>query len=271
MAHGSGRRVTVLAYHDPDPATFARHLARLTALYSVIPLETFLAARRASDLRSLPPRALVITLDDGWAGNFGLPPALKRHGVRPTIFLSTSTVGTGRHFWWTHAPDQTDQEGLKRLSETERLAELALSGFAADLEYPDRQALSVRELAEMAPWVDFQSHSRTHPILPRCTDDVAASKIVGSAEDVERLTGIPPRAFAYPNGDFSERDVDLVRRAGYECGLTIEPGYNDARTDPYRLKRIFIDDDASLTELDVCASGVYGILMRLLPGLFGKR
>ena len=126
------RRVTMLAYHDPDPDTFERHLALLTSLYSVIDLTTFLSARAAGDLRALPVRAVVLTLDDGWAGNVRLLPALQRHGVRPTVFLCTSIVGTNRHYWWTHAPDQIGPEPLKGLAEEERLRRLASFGFTPD-------------------------------------------------------------------------------------------------------------------------------------------
>jgi peptidoglycan/xylan/chitin deacetylase (PgdA/CDA1 family) len=263
------RRVTILAYHDPDPGTFERHLALLKSLYSVIPLETFLTARAEGDLRGLPRRSLIITLDDGWAGNARLLPALKRHGVRPTVFLCTSIVGTKRHYWWTHAPDPADREILKQTAEDDRLGALASSGFASDTEYADRQALSAEDLAGMAPWVDFQSHTRSHPILPCCSDERAASEIADSAEDIARLTGVRPRAFAYPDGAHCDRDVELVRQAGYECAITIVPGYNDARTDHYRLKRIIITDGAGPTELVARASGTFGILLGSMHRLFG--
>ncbi len=262
------RRVTILAYHDPDPDTFESHLALLKSLYSVIPLEAFLSARRVGNLRGLPRRPLVITLDDGWAGNARLLPALKRHGVRPTVFVCTSIVGTKRHYWWTHAPDPADREILKRTAEDDRLRALASSGFASDTEYADRQALSADDLAEMNPWVDFQSHTRTHPILPCCSDERAASEIAGSAEDIERLTGVRPRALAYPDGAHCERDVELVRQAGYECAITIVPGSNDAKTDPCRLKRIIISDGAGSTELVARASGVFGTLVESMHRLF---
>jgi peptidoglycan/xylan/chitin deacetylase (PgdA/CDA1 family) len=256
------RRATVLAYHDPDPATLERHLTWLGSRYSFVPLEDILRALREGDMGSLPRRALAITLDDGWSGNALLAPLFRRHGVRPTIFLCTSIVGTHRHFWWTHVPGHVERERLKALPTAQRLAQLAALGYEPEVEYPDRQALSLDEVTEMASVADFGSHCRTHPILPACDDELARSEIAGSAEDLEKMTGRRAGVLAYPNGDFSQRDVELVREAGYDGAMTIAAGYIDARSDPYRLNRIYIDDAAGVTELAACASGVYGGLMR---------
>ena len=133
-----------------------------------------------------------------------------------------------------------------------------------DTEYEDRQALSLRQLEALAEASDLQSHTRNHPILPSCPSTLASGEILGSADDLERLIGARPRGFAYPNGDYSERDIELVRAAGYECAFTVEPGYNSADTDHYRLKRVLIADDAGETELVACASGAYAILARII-------
>ena len=265
------RRVTVLAYHDPAPHVFEQHLARLERMYSIVSLGEFLTARRQQDFGSLPKHALVITLDDGWRGNADLLPIIRKRGVRPCVFACTSIIGTHRHFWWTHVAGDADAECLKGLSDEERLNELESLGFAPETEYPHRQALSLDEVVEMSPWFDFESHSRSHPVLPCTSDDRAAEEIGGSADDVERLRGVRPAAFAYPNGDASERDVGLVRAAGYECAFTIDPGFNDEKTDVYRMPRIYVDDTAGANELVVCASGAYGIMMAGLRRLLSAR
>jgi len=255
-------RVTVLAYHDPEPGVFERHIALLESMYTIVSLETLLSMLRGNDLRSLPPRALVVTLDDGWAGNTRLLPVVRRHRIRPALFVTTAIAGTHRHFWWTHAPDPAERERAKTLPEDERLRALAASGFDRDADYPDRQALSLDEISEMSVWADVEGHTRSHPILPRCTDEQAEREIAGSADEVERMTGRRPRAFAYPNGDRSARDVGLVRKAGYEAAFTVEPGYVSAASDPYALPRIVVGDDVGATELIARASGVFGALAR---------
>jgi peptidoglycan/xylan/chitin deacetylase (PgdA/CDA1 family) len=261
----------VLAYHDPDPRVFERHIALLDSLYTIVPLETLLSMLNGNGPRPLPPRALVITLDDGWAGNARLLPVVRQYGIRPTVFVATAIAGTRRHFWWTHVPDPAERERLKTLPGDERLRALAACGFDADADFPDRQALSLDEISEMSGWADVEPHTRSHPILPTCADEQAEREIAGSAEDVERMTGRRPRAFAYPNGDHSARDVALIQKAGYEAAFTVWPGYVSAGSDPYVLPRIVIGDDAGTTELIARASGVYGALTRAGRRVRGKR
>jgi peptidoglycan/xylan/chitin deacetylase (PgdA/CDA1 family) len=254
----------VLAYHDPDPRVFERHIALLSSLYTIVPLGTLLSTLKGNCPRPLPPRALVVTLDDGWAGNARLLSAVRKYGIRPALFVTTEVAGTDRHFWWTHVPDPAERERLKVLPEDERLRTLAVSGFEPDEDYPDRQALSLDEISQLAAWADIEAHTRSHPILPTCTDEQAQREIAGAADEVGRITGRRPRAFAYPNGDRSPRDVALVRNAGYEAAFTVEAGYVSGASDPYALPRIVVGDDANDTELIARASGVYGALTRLV-------
>src|SRR5262249_52809892 len=106
---------------------------------------------------------------------------------------------------------------------------------------------------------DFQSHTVFHPILPSCTPERARREIVESKEILERQYGLKIYALAYPNGDHSDRDVELLRVAGYSCGLTMIAGFNDWKTDPFRLRRFAVSDDAGLNELIVKSSGLWGI------------
>ena len=66
-----------------------------------------------------------------------------------------------------------------------------------------------------------------------------ASEEIGlSRASIAAELGDAPRHFAYPNGgrgDFSERDVRLVRDAGFATATTSIEGVNRPGADPYRL------------------------------------
>src|SRR5918996_5355936 len=58
-------KVGILVYHNPSPAALERHLAHLARRYRFVPLDTVVRALQNRDWNSIPPRSLVLTLDDG--------------------------------------------------------------------------------------------------------------------------------------------------------------------------------------------------------------
>ena len=258
------RRPTIVLYHDPDPARFERHISVLRQRYTIIGLRSLIEALRGGTIDVLPPKSLVVTLDDGHRGNRALLPILERLGVPVSIFLCASIVGSDRRFWFKHVDDPAP---LKRLANAERLRQLELAGVADS--GAAAEALSDAEIGEMSPHVDFQSHGLTHPILPRCDDDEARAEVVESRRELAERYGFDVYAFSYPNGDYGERELRLVREAGYLCAVTVEPGFIHAGTDSYRLKRICIDDNDGVDELLVKSSGLWGLIGRVGDGVVG--
>jgi peptidoglycan/xylan/chitin deacetylase (PgdA/CDA1 family) len=258
-------RITIFLYHRVEPDVLDRHLAVLGRHYNFISLERYLRIRAGRDPDPVPDKAAILTLDDGHASNRELLPVLQKHGVRCTIFVCTGIAGTRRHFWFLDSAVEGDIRELNRVADEERLARMEARGFREDREYPTRQALTWEEMDAMREWVDFQPHTRFHPALSRCSAERAEREIRGSKADlVER--GYPVHAFAYPNGDYSERDVGLARDAGYDCALTVDLGYNSLNTDRYRLKRIGIYDQAGDIEALVRATGIWSFLRTLVRG-----
>lgn len=259
------RRVTVLLYHAVRPDILDRHLAVLKKNYTFITLRDYLDAREFA--RELPLKPLVLTLDDGHASNRALLPILKKHDVRATIFLCSGIVGTQRRFWFKHPEARLEVSRLKNLPDTERLERLRNLGFEETRVYSDRQALTWKEVDDLREFVDFQPHSVFHPILPRCDEKRARDEIANSKEHLE-ARGFVADVFAYPNGDYSDREKTLVRESGYKCALSIDPGFNTQSSDLFALRRIGIPDDGGTSEVLVRASGLWGFLRVLLKGRY---
>jgi peptidoglycan/xylan/chitin deacetylase (PgdA/CDA1 family) len=265
LARGLAKRHTVsmLCYHAPLPAAMDQHLGWLRHHYNLISLNDYLRWRRG-ERNSLPRRALVITLDDGHASNAALMDVFRRHQVRPTIFLCSDIVGTRRRYWWQAVQGEVERQRFKRLPDERRLVALREVGFEETRDEPSRSALSADEVQAMRDVVDFQAHTRFHPVLPMCGDNRARDEIADCRHVLLERFGLPTVALAYPNGDYSDRDVALTREAGFSCALTIDAGINDRATDLFLLKRILIPDDAGLAELSVKASGLWAFLMKIL-------
>jgi peptidoglycan/xylan/chitin deacetylase (PgdA/CDA1 family) len=257
------KKVTLLLFHDLDKQDAERNFSWLKSHYNLIGLNDYLDA--VVNGGPLPDKAVVITFDDGHAGNFDLLPLIEKMQIPITIFLCSGIVGTNRHYWFKHSDEVTPRlQQLKQLPEKDRQEQLRSMGFDKLQQYSDRQALSKDQILKMAPWVDFQSHTRFHPILPLCDDLTAKDEIVNSKIQLEKEYGFSIRSLSYPNGDYSSRDIEFAKQAGYECGVTVDAGYNDKNTDLFRIKRVSVNDAKTLDELIVKASGCFILLKRVL-------
>ena len=252
--------MTIVVYHGLEPARADVHFAALRRRYNVMSLSDFLAARSSQTTQRLPPKALIITFDDGHRSNYALTSVIQRHRIPITIFLCSGIVGTHRHYWWLHTNDSGERQALKALPDEQRVQTLLRKGHADGREYETRQSLSRDEIEEMKSAVDFQSHTVFHPILPACSTERARWEVVESKEALEREHGLKIYALAYPNGDYSDREIGLLQNAGYTCGLTSDAGFNDSETDPFRLRRVALPDDAGVNEVIVKTSGLWTFL-----------
>ncbi len=257
--------VTILAYHDPSPHMFERHIALLRARYNFISLQQYLRWREGETGDRLPEFPLIVTLDDGHKGNYALKPIFEREKLPVTIFLCSAVVATGRHFWWLAHDDHEEMIRLTRIPDEARLRCLREAGFQEDESYAARQALSREEVHELRRLVDLQSHTRFHPVLPQCTDERARDEIVGSRAELRTKLGLVCDAIALPNGDYSDRDLALIKQAGYRCALTLDRGFNGANTSLFRLRRLRMSDDAGQHEVIVKASGVWAFIEGIFP------
>ena len=256
-------RTGILLYHDPSPDVFERHLAYLARHYSLIPFSELVAALDRRDWSAIPPKSLVIHIDDGYAGNYRLLDALSRYQVRPTLYVCSHIVGTNRRFWSRLNGGKAMQ---LRLMDNERLLRKLReeAAFTPDKEYADRQALSTEELQAMLVHVDCQSHGRYHFSLLTIRDDQLLEELVESRAAVERLTSQPCLHFSFPYGDYSSREINAVRQSGYRTARTTEAGWNGERSDRYRLKIVAdVPGRASVNMLRAHLSGLPRATKRL--------
>jgi peptidoglycan/xylan/chitin deacetylase (PgdA/CDA1 family) len=79
-----------------SPQNFEQQLAILRDASNPITLEAFVESQYSN---SLPPRAVVITFDDGYIDNLqNAWPLLERYRVPATLFIATGFLGS--MFWW---------------------------------------------------------------------------------------------------------------------------------------------------------------------------
>ena len=234
-------KVPILMYHQvgppleggrprPDcvsPRSFERQMhAILDAGYRVIALHDLvriLGTGRVEDLR----RAVVLTFDDGYRGQFAFAcPVLQRLRLPSTFFVTTGLVGKPAFLPHLAIPTAQDEASPP-------LAWLPLSWD------------EVKEMARQG--IDIGSHAVTHRSLGRLADGEAEREACISKETLERRAGIEVDLFAFPfgsaaRGDFDRGLQETLRASGYRGACTRVIGRSGAASDPLALPRIPMEE-----------------------------
>ena len=292
MLHASGalglyhrwrnaRTLTVVGFHrvldpadprwascDPDytlPTTLlAQSLAFFRRHYNVVSLAQVVDASRG--VAALPPRALLVTFDDGWADNaeFALP-ALREAGVPAALFVVADAVGRHQPFFqeqlvsaWrrgtvtvaelvrmldAHGGGEGDtparEESLPalraviaRMEDLEPAARACLlAPLAGRLDDGSRHMVDVEELERLQQGgVALGLHGKTHIALTRAPDLEAELSGARDALAGHLAAARPPApAMSFPHGAHDEAVVARVREAGYALAFTSVPVLNPAR------------------------------------------
>lgn len=216
------RRLAVLMYHRVGPpragtypdltvsgAAFARQTAALErGGYRPVSPTEYLAWRLGQ--AELPERAVMITFDDGYAdiADHALP-VLSRHGFASCVFVVTGRFGE-TNTW----DEELGSEPLRLL------------GLPQTMDAQQQGA-------------ELGGHSRTHPNLTAVPAERLREEVDGCRTDLERLTGRPPVAFAYPWGEADEREVAEVRKA-FPLAFSTAEGLNYLGTDAHMLRRTMV-------------------------------
>jgi peptidoglycan/xylan/chitin deacetylase (PgdA/CDA1 family) len=167
----------------------------------------------------LPPRAVLITFDDGYRDNLeNALEVLGRHGYPAVLFVPIGYLDT-----------------TLPLPHEERLAQRGIVNRTIDWsDLPDLERGGIR----------VEAHGISHRPLADLEVDEAAREIVLAKLKLEEALGRPVRAFAYVKGSeahFKLVHLSLLRQAGYDIAFTSVSGANTPRTDPLRLHRYNVE------------------------------
>jgi peptidoglycan/xylan/chitin deacetylase (PgdA/CDA1 family) len=163
----------------------------------VIGMQDFLAWKRGE--KSIPPKSVVITLDDGWLTQYTVAwPILKKYGYPFTMFIYTEGLRPGGHF------------AGGGMMTWDQLGEMRDAG------------------------VDIQAHSATHQDMRKRFDAIAKKKLseeeyqqwltnetAGVKKALQDRLGIRVNAFAVPYGKHDDIVRKAVMDAGYEALFTV--------------------------------------------------
>ncbi|MGB9465154.1 MAG: glycosyltransferase [Candidatus Acidiferrum sp.] len=104
----------------------------------------------------------------------------------------------------------------------ELLAKYGLTGTFYVSRSGQRAVMNASEVRELSKTFEIGGHTLEHVAIDRLSDGEARVQLSGSREWIEQLTGKSCRVFCFPGGKFRNRQLRLVREAGYQAARTVE-------------------------------------------------
>jgi poly-beta-1,6-N-acetyl-D-glucosamine N-deacetylase len=220
-----------------------------------------------------PKGAVLLTVDDGWQSNVtNVVEVANRYEVPVTIFVATTPAEEGV-YWWSYI-QQANQRGIATISKKalKRMPEEKRLGILQEIKkkvFPVREAMTVDQIkcVSASPYITIGAHTQTHPVLINCPENQVYDELTVSREKLEAWTNKEVTYFAYPNGDFSQREIQILKTLNYRLAFSSQPQYltPESLNEHYRLPRFGFLEGASLAENICRITGIWQPLMQRLP------
>jgi peptidoglycan/xylan/chitin deacetylase (PgdA/CDA1 family) len=196
-------------------------------------------------------------------------------------FVIPGLLDSATPFWWDEVEDLVRAGGsprgfegrrsgelvsiLKGLPTGERVRvidELRSSSPASPIPTPQ---LARDDLVSLeGAGIEIGNHTHSHVSLARSSLREAVDEIVRAHDVLTTALGHPPRAFAYPNGDWDPRAEEVIRGLGYQAAFLF-----DHRIQPVpprealRISRLRVGDATGMDRLRIILSGLHPAVHRL--------
>lgn len=252
-----GKTFRVVSLHDvrenvldsfmasPEPTALDEHtLSEFFAWlsqsdYTVVSLQQIVDARNGG--RPLPPRAVLLTFDDGYASAFTkVFPLLKQYRYPAVMALVTQwlEVPVGQPVGGYNVLTPPLREAFMTWAQAREMAASGLVEFAShsDAMHTGIQANPQGNLQPAAAALAYDPGTGRYESVDayarRVEADMRASRVL-----IERRTGTKVRTMVWPYGAYTEIALAAARRAGMPIAMTLEEGPNTADVPLSRIRR----------------------------------
>ena len=131
-------------------------------------------------LQSLPQKSVILTFDDGYAGNYtNAKPILESLNLKADFFVHTDYVGTKSTTSW----NKVTWDQLR--------------------------------IMDASPLFSVYSHTKNHLKLTEISPEQLATELIGSKQRLEMELGGLRNFLAYPLGDYNLNVINATQQAGY--------------------------------------------------------
>jgi peptidoglycan/xylan/chitin deacetylase (PgdA/CDA1 family) len=262
-----------------SPEDFGEQMKYLASNYQVVNLNDVISALESGNRNELPPRAVLVTFDDGYCDfEEHAWPILRRYEIPAILFVPTAFPDQPeRTFWWDdlhQVAQNTAQTAtlntlidslnllstdriqtyrqlrsyLKTLKHTEAIAIVKRLCRELDVQPAPNNILSWGALRKLSSeGLTLGAHTKTHALLNRISIEEAREEVIGSLDDLERQIGSALPIFAYPSGQVSDEVISLLERERFVLAFATKRGINNLNhIHPLRIGRINIGPGTTL-------------------------
>jgi peptidoglycan/xylan/chitin deacetylase (PgdA/CDA1 family) len=243
---------------------FRKQLSYIKKYFFPLKVSDLIIARKSNG--SYPENAVAVTIDDGYEDFYHIAlPLLKEMGVPATIFVVADLVEENGWMW----PDKFHYiveclrsscnefnlkvskellSNLKKLPVNNRDDQLKNIAQKYNINIPSEpppkyKLMSWDQLNHLSKTelIEIGSHTCTHPIMSHLNYEDSWYEINQSKCLISERLNIDVSSFCYPNGqigDYRDDQKEMLKQAGYICGIASHFGYVINNSDKYSLPRI---------------------------------
>ena len=259
-----GDYILSIYFHSPDKFLFEFCIKWLKSSGFSFLSENDIVAIANNEL-PFPKGAVILTVDDGWRSNGENVIAIaEKHKVPLTIFVTTDAIINGTYWWPYVAKAQQANLNFPSIEELKKIPNIEREKILRKIKNEitiERQALTLQELknASQSKCIKIGAHTVNHPILVNCEDDESFLEIKRSKLQIQEWLDTQVESFAYPNGDYSSREIDYLKKLKFSSAYTTEPAYltQERLQKMYQLPRFCIFEGISNAEAVCRMTGVW--------------
>ena len=229
-----------------DTGELVRHFSWLQQNgYHPVSLQQIVEARTGRAL--LPPRALLLTFDDGYQSTYTkVFPLLRQFGFPAVIALVGSWIDAAPGARSSGAPDAAFLSWAQ-VQEMQRSGLIAVASHSYALHQgllanPQGNLLPAATTRQFDP--ASQSYESDQQYAQRIQYDLRRN-----VDLIRQRSGQAPLAMVWPYGAFSELGVEWAMAAQMPLGFTLEPGPNTPQQPLQKLRRSLVSFNSTVIDL----------------------
>lgn len=204
-----------------------------------------------------------LTFDDGDITFYKIVlPVIKKYNIPVSLYVSPLIASEEKNFWFQEIKGYnanelekiirkvTNQsiENISSVEIKEHLKTLRIEVIAEIIkryQYETHTSakppmnMNVNQLIEVKSTglVDIGAHTLNHPILTNETDEIAFNEIITSIDLLNDILNCDIRYFVYPNGNYSDREINILKNKGIKLAFTTERGKITHSNNPLSVPR----------------------------------